>query len=62
MCDDLESQEELKTINNILLDLPRTNREVPMVLLSDDGYIPDDQIAKELKEDDAKRFIHSLDA
>ena len=62
MCDDLESQEELKTINNILLDLPRTNREVPMVLLSDDGYIPDDQIAKELKEDDDVRRRIQLDA
>jgi hypothetical protein len=55
MNDDLETQEELETINNLVLDLPRTNREVPMVLLSDDGYIPDDQIAKELDEDDAKR-------
>ena len=61
MYDDLESQEELETINNILLDLLRTNREVPMVLLSDAGYIPDDQIAKELKEDDDVRRRIQLD-
>ena len=40
MCTDLETQEELETINNIVLDLPRTNRDIPMVLLSDDTYIP----------------------
>jgi hypothetical protein len=60
MCDDLGAQEELEIINNFLLDWPRTNRNVPMVLLSDDGYIPDDKILKELQEEDAKRFIHSL--
>jgi hypothetical protein len=55
MNDDLETQEELETINNILLNLPRTNRKVPMVLLSDNNFVPDEQIMKELEEDDAKR-------
>jgi hypothetical protein len=50
MCEDLEKQQELETISNILLDLPRTNRTVPMVLLLDDGYISDDQILKEMQE------------
>ena len=50
MCEDLVKQQELETISNILLDLPRTNRTVPMVLLLDDGYISDDQILKEMQE------------
>jgi len=62
MCEDLVKQQELETISNILLDLPRTNRTVPMVLLLDDGYISDDQILKEMQENDSKQFIQSLDA
>ena len=50
MCIDSETQEELETINNFLADLPRTNRDIPMVLLTDDRYIPDDQILKEMQE------------
>ena len=58
MCNDSETQEELETINNFLADLPRTNRNIPMVLLSDDRYIPDDQILKEMQEDDSKRSVN----
>ena len=58
MCIDSETQEELETINNFLADLPRTNRDIPMVLLTDDRYIPDDQILKEMQEDDSKRYIN----
>jgi hypothetical protein len=58
MCIDSETQEELETINNFLADLPRTNRDIPMVLLTDDRYIPDDQILKEMQEDDSKRSIN----
>jgi hypothetical protein len=58
MCNDSETQEELETINNFLADLPRTNRNIPMVLLSDDRYISDDQILKEMQEDDSKRSIN----
>lgn len=58
MCNDSETQEELETINNFLADLPRTNRNIPMVLLSGDNYIPDDQILKEMQEDDSKRSIN----
>ena len=50
MCEDLEKQQELETISNILLDLPRTNRTVSMVILLYDGYISDDQILKEMQE------------
>jgi hypothetical protein len=62
MCDDLETQEELEIINNFLLDWPRTNRTVSMVILLYDGYISDDQILKEMQENDSKQFIQSLDA
>ena len=62
MCNDSETQEELETISNFLADLPRTNRNIPMVLLSDDSYIPDHEILKEMQEDDSKRFVQSLDA
>ena len=58
MCIDSETQEELETISNFLADLPRTNRDIPMVLLTDDRYIPDDQILKEMQEDDSKRSIN----